>query len=54
MLKIVLYFPPAPCGINYIATENRYIIILAVDASLKGWGSYLMQLAEDRYYQYII
>ena len=42
LLKIALTSPPALKTIDY--SELAGLIILAVDASLKGWGAVLMQI----------
>ena len=45
-LKLRLTSPPAIQSLNY--EEGAGEIVLAVDASLQGWGSTLMQAAMDR------
>ena len=46
LLKIALTSPPALKTIDY--SELAGLIILAVDASLKGWGAVLMQIFDGK------
>ncbi len=46
LLKLALNTPPALVSLDY--TEGAGDIILAVDASLEGWGGVLMQLAQEK------
>ena len=46
LLKFALTSPPALVSLDYI--ERAGDIILAVDASLEGWGGVLMQLVKEK------
>lgn len=46
ILKNKLTSPPALRSLDYAFTAS--LIILALDASLKGWGAILMQIFENR------
>ena len=46
LIKLALTTPPALVSLDY--TEGAGDIILAVDASLEGWGGVLMQLVQGK------
>ncbi len=46
LLKLALTIPPALVSLDY--TEEAGNIILAVDASLEGWGGILIQLVKKK------